>query len=81
VVKTRLVLDAIADATALSVTDAELSERIVLQAKHYGIDPNEYVQRAQQVGELGSLYAKPSLGSASAEPSPPGRTDRAAGLG
>ncbi|MGH3912211.1 MAG: trigger factor [Pseudonocardiaceae bacterium] len=58
VVKTRLVLDTIADVAELAVTDAELSDRIVLQAQRYGIDPNEYLQRAQQGGELASLYAE-----------------------
>ncbi|MGH3796829.1 MAG: trigger factor [Pseudonocardiaceae bacterium] len=58
VVKTRLILDAIADGEALSVSDNELMERIVMQAQRYGISPNEYVQQAQTAGELGSLYAE-----------------------
>ena len=58
VVKSRLVLDAIADAEGMSVSETELMERIVLQAQRYGISPNEYVQRAQTGNELGELYAE-----------------------
>ncbi len=58
VVKTRLVLDEIADRAELVVTDDELRDRIILQAQRYGIDPNEYVQKAQEVGELATLYAE-----------------------
>lgn len=58
VVKVRLILDAIADAEELSVSDTELMERIVAQAQRYGISPNEYVQQAQAGGELGVLYAE-----------------------
>ncbi|MGH3924166.1 MAG: trigger factor [Pseudonocardiaceae bacterium] len=58
VVKTRLILDAIADAESLAVSETELMERIVLQAQRYGISPNEYVQQAQTAGELGTLYAE-----------------------
>ena len=64
VVKTRLILDAIADSEALSVNDTELSERIVMQAQRYGVDPNRYVQHAQETGELGHLYAEVRRGKA-----------------
>lgn len=58
VVKTRLILDAIADAEELTVDESELMERIIQQAQRYGISPNEYVQQAQTAGELGTLYAE-----------------------
>jgi trigger factor len=63
-VKAHLLLDAIADAEELSVTDGELSERIVYQAQRHGISPNEYVQRAQKAGELGAMYADVRRGKA-----------------
>lgn len=63
-VKTRLLLDAIADAEELSVSESELMERIVLQAQRYGVSPNAYVQRAQAGGELGELYAELRRGKA-----------------
>ncbi|TWP51216.1 trigger factor [Lentzea tibetensis] len=63
-VKTQLVLDSIADAEQLSVTDAELTERIIYQAQRFGISPDEYVQRAQQSGQLGAIFADVRRGKA-----------------
>ncbi|MGH3901712.1 MAG: trigger factor [Pseudonocardiaceae bacterium] len=63
-VRARLLLDAIADAEELSVTDDELSDRIVYQAQRHGISPNEYAQRAQEAGELGTMYADVRRGKA-----------------
>lgn len=63
-VKAHLVLDAIADAEGFSVTDSELSERIVYQAQRRGMSPNEYAQRARESGELGSIYADVRRGKA-----------------
>ena len=63
-VKARLLLDAIADAEKLSVTDGELTERIVYQAQRHGVSPNEYVQRAQEAGELGAMHADVRRGKA-----------------
>ncbi|MGH3801132.1 MAG: trigger factor, partial [Pseudonocardiaceae bacterium] len=63
-VKARLLLDAIADAEEVSVTDDELTERIVYQAQRHGISPNEYIQRAQEAGELGAMYADVRRGKA-----------------
>ncbi|MGH3974940.1 MAG: trigger factor, partial [Pseudonocardiaceae bacterium] len=48
----------------LSVTDEELSERIVYQAQRHGVSPNEYVQRAREAGELGAMYADVRRGKA-----------------
>ncbi|MGW0522625.1 trigger factor [Crossiella sp. NPDC003009] len=63
-VKTQLVLDAIADAEQTTVSDNELTERIVYQAQSFGISPDEYVQRAQQSGQLGAIYADVRRGKA-----------------
>ncbi|MCP2260110.1 trigger factor [Streptoalloteichus tenebrarius] len=63
-VKTQLLLDAIADAEELGVTDQELTERIVYQAQRFGISPDEYVQRAQQAGQLGVIFADVRRGKA-----------------
>ncbi|MGH3588065.1 MAG: trigger factor, partial [Pseudonocardia sp.] len=63
-VKTRLLLDAIADAEELSVTDEELGERIVYQAQRHGISPNEYVKSIRETGELGTVYADVRRGKA-----------------
>jgi trigger factor len=63
-VKAQLLLDAIADAEELSVTDSELSERIVYQAHRRGLSPNDYAQQAHQSGELGAMYADVRRGKA-----------------
>jgi trigger factor len=63
-VKTQLVLDAIADAESVAVDDNELTERIIYQAQRFGISPDEYVQRAQQSGQLGAIYADVRRGKA-----------------
>jgi trigger factor len=66
-VKAQLLLDAIADAEDLSVTDNELSDRIVYQANRNGVSPNEYAMRAHESGELGTIYADVRRGKALAE--------------
>ena len=66
-VKAQLLLDAIADAEDLSVTDSELSDRIVYQANRNGVSPNEYAMQAHESGELGTIYADVRRGKALAE--------------
>ncbi|MEU6128547.1 trigger factor [Saccharopolyspora sp. NPDC047091] len=56
-VRTQLVLDTIADAENVSVSDNELTERIIYQAQRFGVSPDQYVQQAQQSGQLGAIYA------------------------
>ena len=56
-VRTRLVLDALADREQTSVDDQELTERIVYQAQQYQMEPQEFVQRIQEAGQLGAVYA------------------------
>jgi trigger factor len=63
-VKTQLVLDQIADAEQVNVSDAELTERIIYQAQRFGVSPDEYVQRAQQSGQLGAIFADVRRGKA-----------------
>jgi trigger factor len=56
-VRTRLVLDALADSEQVSVNDQELTERIVYQAQQYQMPPEEFVRRIQEAGQLGAIYA------------------------
>ncbi|KAA5828748.1 trigger factor [Saccharopolyspora hirsuta] len=56
-VRTQLVLDTIADAEDVSVSDDELTQRIIYQAQRFGMSPDQFVQQAQQSGQLGALYA------------------------
>jgi trigger factor len=63
-VRTQLLLDTIADAESVQVDNNELTERIVYQAQRFGISPEEYVQRAEQSGQLGAIYADVRRGKA-----------------
>ena len=63
-VRTQLLLDSIADAEQTQVNDAELTERILYQAQRFGISPDEYVQRAQQSGQLSAIFADVRRGKA-----------------
>jgi trigger factor len=63
-VKAQLLLDAIADTEDLSVSDSELSERIMYQAQRQGISPNDYALQLQEAGELGTVYADVRRGKA-----------------
>ncbi|MGW3468737.1 trigger factor [Saccharopolyspora sp. NPDC000995] len=56
-VKTQLVLDTIADAEDVSVSDDELTQRIIYQAQRFGMSPDQFVQQAQESGQLGALFA------------------------
>ncbi|WP_370947766.1 trigger factor [Amycolatopsis sp. cg5] len=63
-VRTQLLLDTIADNEKTSVNDGELTERIIYQAQRFGISPDEYVQRAQQSGQLSAIFADVRRGKA-----------------
>jgi trigger factor len=56
-VKTRLVLDALAEQEQVSVNDQELTERIIFQAQQYQMPPEEFVRRIQEAGQLGAVYS------------------------
>jgi trigger factor len=56
-VRTRLMLDALADSEQVSVSDEELTERIVMQAQEYRMPPQEFVRRIQEAGQLGAIFA------------------------
>jgi trigger factor len=63
-VKTQLVLDSIAETAKVEVNDNELTERIIYQAQRFGVSPDEYVQRAQESGQLGAIFADVRRGKA-----------------
>lgn len=56
-VKTQIVLDAVAEAQQVGVSDAELTEHIVMQAQRYGVPPQEFATQVSQAGNLASLVA------------------------
>ncbi len=55
--RAQLLLDALADAEQVTVSDEELTERIVMQAQRTGMPPEEFVRRIQEAGQLGAIYA------------------------
>jgi trigger factor len=64
IVKTQLILDSIVESEKIQVNDNELSERIYYQAQRFGISPEDYVQRAQESGQLGAIFADIRRGKA-----------------
>jgi trigger factor len=56
-VRTRLVLDTLADREQTTVSEQELTERIVFQAQQYQMPPEEFVRRIQEAGQLGAVYS------------------------
>ncbi|HLU55114.1 MAG TPA: trigger factor [Pseudonocardia sp.] len=56
-VRTRLVLDALADREQTTVSEQELTERIVFQAQQYQMQPEEFARRIQEAGQLGAVYS------------------------
>jgi trigger factor len=64
IVKTQLILDSIVESEKVQVNDNELSERIYYQAQRFGISPEDYVQRAQESGQLSAIFADIRRGKA-----------------
>jgi trigger factor len=56
-VRVRLVLDALADDQEVTVSQEELTERIVFQAQQYQMPPEQFIQRIQEAGQLGAIYS------------------------
>jgi trigger factor len=56
-VKTQLLMDAIADELDIQVGENDLSERLMLMARQYGIEPQQLVGLLQQQNQLPVVYA------------------------
>jgi trigger factor len=56
-VRARLVLDALADSAGVSVSEQELTDRIVYQAQQYQMPPEDLIRRIQEGGQLGVIYS------------------------
>jgi trigger factor len=63
-VKAQLVLDAIADAEEIGVTDAELTDQVVRRAQRAGVSPDQYAQSIVQSGQLQGLVSEVRRGKA-----------------
>ena len=63
-VKAQFVLDAVADAEELGVTDAELTDQVVRRAQRAGVSPDQYAQSVVQSGQLQGLVQEVRRGKA-----------------
>jgi trigger factor len=63
-VKTQLVLDAVADAEELQITEAELNDQLIRRAQRAGLAPQDYANRLLQAGQLNGLIAEVRRGKA-----------------
>jgi trigger factor len=56
-VKTQLLMDAIADELNIEVSESDLTERLVLMSRQYGIQPQQLVGLLQQNNQLPAVFA------------------------
>jgi trigger factor len=56
-IKTQLLMDAIADHLEIKVNESDLTERLVLMARQYGIQPQQLAQILQQNNQLPAVHA------------------------
>ena len=63
-VKAQLVLDAVADAEEIGVSDADLSDQVVRRAQRAGVSPDQFAQQLVEGGQLPVLVAEVRRGKA-----------------
>ncbi len=63
-VKIQLLLDAIAEAEGTTVSQDELTTRILMQAQRFGMKPEEYIAEIQKANQLGAVFADVRRGKA-----------------
>jgi trigger factor len=63
-VKTQLLVDAIADELNVQVGQDDLTERLVLQSRQYGIEPPQLLQFLQENNQLPAMFADVRRGKA-----------------
>ncbi|CAJ1500184.1 trigger factor [[Mycobacterium] burgundiense] len=56
-VKTQLLMDALADDLEIQVGQNDITERLVLMSRQYGIEPQQLIQVLQQNNQLPAMYA------------------------
>lgn len=56
-VKTQLLMDAIADELAIKVSQNDISQRLMLMSRQYGIEPQQLLQALQQNNRLPAIFA------------------------
>lgn len=57
-VKTQLLLDAMAEASGVGVSQEEFTERIIFNAQRFGVAPDEYFKRIQEQNQLGAVFSE-----------------------
>ena len=63
-VKTQLVVDAIADELNVQVAQNDITERLVLQSRQYGVEPQQLLQFLQENNQLPAMFADIRRGKA-----------------
>jgi trigger factor len=56
-VKTQLLMDAIADKLGIQVAQSDLTERLVLMSRQYGLEPQQLLQYLQENNQLPAMFA------------------------
>ncbi|KWX57210.1 trigger factor [Mycobacterium sp. NAZ190054] len=56
-IKTQLLMDAIADKLEIQVGQNDLTERLVLMSRQYGLEPQQLLQMLQQNNQLPAMFA------------------------
>lgn len=56
-IKTQLLMDAIADELDIQVGQNDLTERLVLMSRQYGVEPQQLLQLLQQQNQLPAVFA------------------------
>lgn len=56
-VKTQLLMDALADKLEVQVGQGDLTERLVLMSRQYGLEPQQLLQILQQQNQLPAMFA------------------------
>ena len=56
-IKTQLLMDAIADKLDIQVGQNDLTERLVLMSRQYGLEPQQLLQMLQQNNQLQAMFA------------------------
>ncbi len=63
-IKTQLLVDAIADKLEIQVGQDDLTERLVLQSRQYGVEPQQLLQFLQENNQLPAVFADVRRGKA-----------------
>jgi trigger factor len=63
-VKVQLLLDALAEANQVGVSQEEFTERVMYNSQRLGVAPDEYFSRLQEGNQLGAIFAEVRRGKA-----------------